>query len=109
MTVKQTLKWIFGGIVALLFAILGIQRKTIKKQKAKVKEAEQEAQQATQAAEQAAQQTEKVIVAVKQANATEEALDTQQATNEQVIEEAKDDEEVLDFATALIDNFNNKL
>jgi len=109
MTVKQTLKWIFGGIVALLFAILGIQRKTIKKQKAKVKEAEQEAQQATQAAEQATQQTEQVIVAVQQANATEEALDTQQATNEQVIQEAKDDKEVLDFATALIDNFNNKL
>jgi crotonobetainyl-CoA:carnitine CoA-transferase CaiB-like acyl-CoA transferase len=109
MTVRQTLKWIFGGIVALLFAILGIQRKTIKKQKAKVKEAEQKAQQATQAAEQAARQTEQVIVAVQQANATEEALDTQQTENEQKIEEAKDDEEVLGFATTLIDDFNNKL
>ena len=109
MTVRQMLKWIGGGIVALLFAILGIQRKTIKKQKSKVKEAEQEAQQATQAAEQAAQQTEQVVQAVQQANATEEVLDTQQATNEAKIEEAKDDEEVLDFATTLIDNFNNKL
>ena len=109
MTVKQIFSLIGGGIVAFLFAILGIQRKTIKKQKAKVKEAEQEAQQATQAAEQAAQQTEQVIVAVQQANATEEALDTQQTENERKIEEAKDDKEVLDFATALINNFNNKL
>jgi crotonobetainyl-CoA:carnitine CoA-transferase CaiB-like acyl-CoA transferase len=109
MTVKQIFKLIGGGIVALLFAILGIQRKKIVKQKEEIKEAEEDVKVAEAKAEQAAQQTEQVIVAVQQANATEEALDTQQATNEQVIQEAKDDKEVLDFATALIDNFNNKL
>ena len=109
MTVKQIFRWIGGGIVTLLFAILGLQRKKIVKQKEEIKEAEEEVKVAEAKAEQAAQQTEQVIVAVQQANATEEALDTQQAINEQVIQEAESEEEILDFATALINNFNNKL
>jgi hypothetical protein len=103
MTVKQIFKLIGGGIVALLFAILGIQRKTIKKQKAKVKEAEEEVKVAEAKAEQAVQ----TVEIVKDAHKVEQAIQTQQATNEQVIEEAKDDEEVLDFASNLIDNWNN--
>ena len=88
MTVKQIFSLIGGGICSL--SLCNPESREIRKnQKAKVKEAEQEAQQATQAAEQAAQQTEQVIVAVQQANATEEALDTQQATNEQVYRRLK--------------------
>ena len=105
MTIRQALKLIGGGIVALLFAILGIQRKKIVKQKEEIKEAEEEVKQAEQKAEQAV----RTVEIVKDAQKVEQAIQTQQATNEQVIEEAKDDEEVLGFATALIDNFNNKL
>jgi hypothetical protein len=102
-TIKQIFSLIGGGFVALLFAILGIQRKTIKKQKAKVKEAEEEVKVAEAKAEQAVQ----IVEIVKDAHKVEQAIQTQQATNEQVIEEAKDDEEVLDFASTLIDNWNN--
>ena len=103
MTVKQIFKLIGGGIVALLFAILGIQRKTIKKQKAKVKEAEEEVKVAEAKAEQAVQ----TVEIVKDAHKVEQAIQTQETTNEAKIEEAKDDEEVLDFASTLIDNWNN--
>jgi len=105
MTVKQILKLIGGGIVAFLFAILGLQRKKIVKQKEEIKEAEEEVKQAEQKAEQAV----KVVQVVKEAAKTEQVLQAEQTYNEQVIQEAKDDKEVLDFATALIDNFNNKL
>ena len=108
MTVRQTLKWIFGGIVALLFAILGIQRKKIVKQKEEIKEAEEEVKQAEQKAEQATNQTERVIVAVKQANETEQKLEDKQTTNEKIIQEAND-EEILYFANSLVDSWNNKL
>ena len=103
MTVKQTLKLIGGAIVAFLFAILGIQRKTIKKQKAKVKEAEEDVKVAEAKAEQAVQ----TVEIVKDAHKVEQAIQTQETTNEAKIEEAKDDEEVLDFASTLIDNWNN--
>ena len=105
MTVKQTLRWIFGGIVAFLFAILGIQRKKIVKQKEEIKEAKEEVKQAEAQAEQAV----KVVQVVKEAAKTEQAIQAEQTANEQVIQEAENDEEILDFATALIDNFNNKL
>ncbi len=105
MTVKQTLKLIGGGIIALLFAIIGIQRKKIVKQKEEIKEAEEEVKQAEQKAVQAVQ----TVEIVKDAHKVEQAIQTQQTTNESKIEEAKDDKEVLGFATALIDNFNNKL
>ena len=105
MTVKQIFRWIGGGIVALLFAILGIQRKKIVKQKEEIKEAEEEVKVAEAKMEQAV----KVVQVVKEAAKTEQALQAEQTYNEQVIQEAKDDKEVLDFATALIDNFNNKL
>ena len=105
MTVKQIFRWIGGGIVALLFAILGIQRKKIVKQKEEIKEAEEEVKVAEAKMEQAV----KVVQVVKEAAKTEQAIQAEQTANEQVIQEAKDDKEVLDFATALIDNFNNKL
>jgi hypothetical protein len=102
-TIKQIFSLIGGGFVALLFAILGIQRKTIKKQKAKVKEAEEDVKVAEAKAEQAVQ----TVEIVKDAHKVEQAIQTQETTNETKIEEAKDDEEVLDFASTLIDNWNN--
>ena len=105
MTVRQMLKLIGGAIIAFLFAILGLQRKKIVKQKEEIKEAEEEVKQAEQKAEQAVQ----TVEIIKDAQKVERAIQTQETTNEAKIEEAKDDEEVLDFATALIDNFNNKL
>ena len=38
MTVKQTLRWIGGAIIAFLFAVLGIQQKKIGKQKEEIRE-----------------------------------------------------------------------
>jgi outer membrane phospholipase A len=102
-TIKQIFSLIGGGFVALLFAILGIQRKTIKKQKAKVKEAEEEVKAAEAKAEQAVQ----TVEIIKDARKVEQAIQTQETTNEAKIEEAKDDKEVLDFASNLIDNWNN--
>ena len=103
MTVKQILKLIGGGIVALLFAILGIQRKKIVKQKEQIKEAEEEVKQAEQKAEQAVQ----TVEIVKDAHKVEQAIQTQETTNEAKIEEAKDENELKDFASTLIDNWNN--
>ena len=103
MTVNQILKLIGGGIVALLFAILGIQRKKIVKQKEEIKEAEEEVKQAEQKAEQAV----RTVEIVKDAQKVEQAIQTQETTNEAKIEEAKDENELKDFASALIDNWNN--
>ena len=105
MTIRQALKLIGGAIIAFLFAILGLQRKKIVKQKEEIKEAEEEVKQAEQKAEKAVQ----TVEIVKDAHKVEQAIQTQETTNKAKIEEAKDDKEVLDFATALIDNFNNKL
>lgn len=105
MTLKQILKLIGGGFVAILFAILGIQKRKISKQKEEIKVKEEKVKVAEAKAEQAV----KVVQVVKEAAKTEQAIQAEQTHNEQVIEEAKDDKEVLEFATALIDNFNNKL
>lgn len=108
MTLKQIFSLIGGGFVAILFAILGIQRKRIINQKEEIKEVKEDARQAEQKAKQATNQTDRVIAAVKQSNETEQKLDATQETNEQIIQEA-DDEEILDFANSLVDSWNNKL
>lgn len=102
MTVKQIFRWIGGGIVALLFAILGIQRKKISKQKEEIKDAKQEVKQAEQKAA-TAHEAVKVVVAHKKA---EDAIQTQETTNAGKIEEAEDEEELIDLGNALIDSFN---
>ena len=90
MTVKQTLKWIFGGMLPSLCH----PRPERKIAKEEIKEAEEEDKQPEQAAR------DEVVKEAKPKKFNK-------ATNE-AIQEAKDEEE-LDFATALIDNFNNKL
>ena len=102
MTVKQTLKLIGGGIVTLLFAILGLQRKKIAKQKEELKEAKEETKQAEQKATQAHEAV-KVVVTHKKA---EDAIQAQETTNAGKIEEADNEEELVNLGNALIDNFN---
>jgi uncharacterized Zn finger protein len=104
-TIKNLFKLIGGGIVAFLFAILGLQRKKISKQKDELKVAEQEAKQAEQKAVQA-QEAVKVVVTHKKA---EDAIQTQETTNAVKIEEADDEEELKDLGNALIDDFNRRL
>ena len=102
MAVKQTLKWIFGGIVALLFSILGLQRKKIAKQKEELKVKETEVKQAEQKAA-TAHEAVKVVVTHKKA---EDAIQTQEITNAGKIEEADNEEELVNLGNALIDSFN---
>ena len=102
MTVKQTLKLIGGAIVAFLFAILGIQRKKIAKQKEEIKDAKQEVKQAEQKAA-TAHEAVKVVVTHKKA---EDAIQTQETTNAGKIEEADNEEELKALGNALIDSFN---
>ena len=102
MTVKQALKLIGGGIVTLLFAILGLQRKKIVKQKEEIKFKQEEVKQAEQKAVQA-QEAVKVVVTHKKA---EDAIQTQETTNAGKIEEADNEEELKALGNALIDSFN---
>ena len=102
MTVRQIFSLIGGGFVTLLFAILGIQRKKIVKQKEEIKVKETEVKQAEQKAA-TAHEAVKVVVTHKKA---EDAIQTQETTNAVKIEEADDEEELKDLANALIDSFN---
>ena len=102
MTIKNLFRLIGGGIVTLLFAILGLQRKKIAKQKDELKVAEQEVKQAEQKAA-TAHEAVKVVVTHKKA---EDAIQTQETTNAVKIEEADDEEELKDLGNALIDSFN---
>ena len=105
MTVKQIFRWIGGGIVALLFAILGIQRKKIVKQKEEIKE---------QAAE---IKTEKVKVeikdlevkTIKEVNENEKKLDEKEATIKEEIQEATNDSDVIASINIMLDKFNRRL
>ena len=102
MKLSQILKLIGGGIVAFLFAILGIQRKKIVKQKEEIKEKEEEVKQAQKTAQDAQKATEVVITHAK----AKDAIDKQETANAVKIEEAEDEEELIDVANALIDSFN---
>jgi hypothetical protein len=101
-TVKQIFRWIGGGIVAFLFAILGIQRKKIAKQKEELKVKETEVKQAEKKAA-TAHEAVKVVVAHKKA---EDAIQAQETSNAGKIEEADNEEELKALGNALIDSFN---
>jgi uncharacterized Zn finger protein len=101
-TIKNLFKLIGGGIVTLLFAILGLQRKKIVKQKEELKEAKEETKQAEQKATQAHEAV-KVVVTHKKA---EDAIQAQETTNAGKIEEADNEEELVNLGNALIDSFN---
>ena len=105
MTVKQTIKWIFGGIVALLFAILGIQRKKIIKQKEEIKE--QAAELKTEKKKVEVKDLE--VKTVKEVTENEKKLDEKEATIKEEIQKATDDKEVIDSVNILLDKFNKQL
>ena len=102
MTVRQIFSLIGGGFVTLLFAILGIQRKKIVKQKEEIKVKETEVKQAEQKAA-TAHEAVKVVVTHKKA---EDAIQAQETTNAGKIEEADNEEELKALGNALIDSFN---
>ena len=102
MTIRQALKWIGGAIVAFLFAVLGLQRKKIAKQKEELKVKETEVKQAEQKAA-TAHEAVKVVVTHKKA---EDAIQAQETTNAGKIEEADNEEELVNLGNALIDSFN---
>ena len=95
MTLKQTLKLIFGGIFAFILTLLGIQRKTIVKQKAeiKVKEAEIKVKEAQAEASQDLMKT-------------NEALDIKQDEQKEKIQEADNEQEALEEINVILRDFN---
>ena len=105
MTVKQTLKLIGGGIVALLFAILGLQRNKIVKQKEEIKE--QAAEIKTEKKKVEVKDLE--VTTIKEVTENEKKLDEKEATIKEEIIESKDDSEAIDNINSMLDKFNRRL
>ena len=105
MTVKQIFKSIGGGIVALLFAILGIQRKKIIKQKEEIKE--QAAEIKTEKKKVEVKDLE--VTTIKEVTENEKKLDEKEATIKTEIIEADSDKEVIDSVNVMLDKFNRRL
>jgi predicted nuclease with TOPRIM domain len=95
MTLKQTLKLIFGGILAFLLALLGIQRKVIKNQKEDIKEKEAEIK-----------VKEFQIEASQDLMKTNEALDIKQDEQKEKIQEADNEQEALEEINVVLADFN---
>ena len=98
MTLKQTLKLIFGGIFAFILTLLGIQRKTIVKQKEEIKAKKAE-----------------IKVKEAQAEASQEILEAsekisvEEEKKKEIIQEAKNEEETIVAINDIIRSFNDKL
>ena len=102
-TIKSYFGWVVGGIIATLIALLGIQTKRVKAEKAKLEKVKAITEQIKQKAE---------IAKVGQEVATQsieniEQLNTKKAVQETLIKESKDDEEVIQNINSIIDKFNN--
>lgn len=95
MTLKQTLKLIFGGIFAFILTLLGIQRKTIVKQKAEIKTKEAEIK-----------VKESQIEASQDLMKTNEALDIKQDEQKEKIQEADNEQEALEEINVILRDFN---
>lgn len=95
MKLSQVLKIVFGGIFAFILAILGIQRKTIKKQKEEIKAKEAE-----------------VKVKEAQAEASQEILEAsekisvEEERKKEIIQGAKNEEETIVAINDVIRSFN---
>ena len=105
MTVKQTLKWVGGGFIALLFAILGIQKRKISKQKEEIKEKETELKREKKKVE----VKDLEVTTIKEVNENEKRLDEKEATIKEEIQEATNDSEVIDSINIMLDKFNKQL
>ena len=95
MTLKQTLKLIFGGILAFILTLLGIQRKTIVKQKEEIKE--KKAEIVTKEAQ---------VEASQDLMKTNEALDIKQDEQKEKIQEADNEQEALEEINVILRDFN---
>lgn len=95
MTIKQVLKIVFGGIFAFILAILGIQRKTIVKQKEEIKEKEAE----IKVKEAQVEASQDILKASEEIRAEEE-------TRKESIQEAKNEEETVIAINDIIRSFN---
>ncbi len=105
MTVKQTLKWIGGGIVAFLFAILGIQERKISKQKEEIKEKETELKTEKKKVE----VKDLEVTTIKEVTENEKKLDEKEATIKEEIQEATNDSDVIASINIMLDKFNKQL
>ena len=106
MTVKQIFSLIGGGFVALLFAILGIQRKKIVKQKEEIKEKETELKTEKKKVE----VKDLEVTTIKEVNENEKKLDEKEATIKEEIQEADSDKEVIDYINdVVLADFNKQL
>jgi predicted nuclease with TOPRIM domain len=97
MTLKQTLKLIFGGIFAFILTLLGIQRKTIVKQKEEIKE--KKAEIVTKEAQ---------VEASQDLMKTNEALDIKQDEQKEKIQEANNEQEALEEINVILRDFNKR-
>jgi predicted Holliday junction resolvase-like endonuclease len=105
MTVKQIFSLIGGGIVAFLFAILGIQRKKISKQKEEIKE--QAAEIKTEKKKVEVKDLE--VTTIKEVTENEKKLDEKEATIKEEIQEATNDSDVIASINIMLDKFNRRL
>ena len=106
MTVKQIFSLIGGGIVAFLFALLGIQRKKIVKQKEEIKE--QAAELKTEKKKVEVKDLE--VETIKEVNENEKKLDEKSDAIKTEIIEADSDKEVIDYINdVVLADFNKQL
>jgi uncharacterized protein YcbK (DUF882 family) len=97
MTLKQTLKLIFGGILAFILTLLGIQRKTIVKQKEEIKE--KKAEIVTKEAQLEASQD---LMEIK------EELSVKEEAQKEKIQEANNEQEALEEINVILRDFNKR-
>jgi len=102
MTIKNILRIVGGAIVAFLFAILGLQRKKIARQKEDIKEKEKEVEKA----EKTAQDAHKTTKIIKDESKVENSIRKQETDNAIKIEGADNEKELVDIGNAIIDDFN---
>lgn len=105
MTIKQILKLIGGGFVAILFAILGIQKRKISKQKEEIKEKESELKTEKKKVE----IKDLEVETIKEVVENEKELDEKETTIKENIKEADNDKEVIASVNVMLDKFNRRL
>lgn len=105
MTIKQILKLVFGGIFAFILTLLGIQRKTIVKQKEEIKEKETEIKTEKKKVE----VKDLEVTTIKEVTENEKKLDEKSDAIKEEIIESKDDSEAIDSINVMLDKFNRGL
>ena len=102
MKISQVLKLVFGGILAFILTLLGIQRKTIVKQKEEIKAKKEE----IKVKEAEIKVKESQIEASQDLMKTNEALDIKQDEQKEKIQEADNEQEALEEINVILRDFN---